>query len=181
MAILNKKRLFQFCLILYVLVYILLGNLFINTSSVDLDYKTFTESDSCRYTINQINFYDFEEASKSIKDSNSKATSNQDKALNCQPKILLPFDPTKPEEALNLSAQDYFALVDWTGRLIDPRKKGFITASTPSILATLDIDIEQWANLTQHFQQKFASIAGQREQLYACAKAHGQKWYRGVG
>jgi hypothetical protein len=65
MAILNKKRLFQFCLILYVLVYILLGNLFINTSSVDLDYKTFTESDSCRYTINQINFYDFEEASKS--------------------------------------------------------------------------------------------------------------------
>ena len=65
MAILNKKRLFQFCLILYVLVYILLGNLFINTSSVDFDYKTFTESDYCTYTINQINFYDFEEAGKS--------------------------------------------------------------------------------------------------------------------
>ena len=61
----SKKNLFLSIAIIYFLIYILFANFVINTNSTDLDYKSFTLSDSCKYTINQINFYDFQEADKS--------------------------------------------------------------------------------------------------------------------
>ena len=61
----SKKNLFSFIAIIYFIIYILFANFVINTGSTDLDYKNFTTSDSCKYTINQISFYDFEEADKS--------------------------------------------------------------------------------------------------------------------
>ncbi len=61
----SKKNLFLSIAIIYFLIYILFANFVVNTNSTDLDYKSFTSSDSCKYTINQINFYDFEEAGKS--------------------------------------------------------------------------------------------------------------------
>ena len=61
----NKKNLFLSIAIIYFLIYILFANFVVNTNSTDLDYKSFTSSDSCKYTINQINFYDFKEADKS--------------------------------------------------------------------------------------------------------------------
>jgi hypothetical protein len=61
----NRKKIFLFITILYFLIYIFLGFFLTNYSQSDLDYKTFTHSDACKYSINQINFYDFEEAGKS--------------------------------------------------------------------------------------------------------------------
>ena len=61
----SKKKLFSFIGIFYFIIYILFANFIVNTNSTDIDYKNFTSSDSCKYTINQINFYDFEEADKS--------------------------------------------------------------------------------------------------------------------
>tara|TARA_Y100001970_G_scaffold260505_1_gene342673 strand:- start:3522 stop:5285 length:1764 start_codon:yes stop_codon:yes gene_type:complete len=61
----SKKNLFSFIGIFYFIIYILFANFIVNTNSTDIDYKNFTSSDSCKYTINQINFYDFEEADKS--------------------------------------------------------------------------------------------------------------------
>jgi hypothetical protein len=61
----NRKKIFLFITISYFLIYIFLGFFLNNYSKSELDYKTFTDSDACKYNINQINFYDFEETGKS--------------------------------------------------------------------------------------------------------------------
>lgn len=62
---LNKKKLFLFVSTIYFLIYIFSGFFLTNYSQSDIDYKSFTNSDSCKYNINQIDFYDFEEKGKS--------------------------------------------------------------------------------------------------------------------
>jgi hypothetical protein len=60
-----KKRIFISASVLYFIIYLLLGNSLLKTSTSNVDYKIFDEVNSCTYTISQINFYDFKESNKS--------------------------------------------------------------------------------------------------------------------
>ena len=61
----TKKNLLSIVLIAYFLVYIFFASFVTNFAMSDLDYKNFSTQNSCTYTINQIDFYDFDEADKS--------------------------------------------------------------------------------------------------------------------
>ena len=60
----KKKNVFILVSILYFFCYIFFANFLINTSTSDINYKNFSSTNSCKYTINQIDFYDFEETDK---------------------------------------------------------------------------------------------------------------------
>lgn len=65
--------------------------------------------------------------------------------------------------------QEYIDLVEWTGRLIHPDKKGYIPEDEPALLARMNIDVDAWCTLTTEFEKRFKSWVGSEhrvQQLY---------------
>lgn len=60
----NKKFFFLLFTILFTVIYLIYANLIIDNQTIDIDYKNFSDLNSCKYSINQIHFYDFEETDK---------------------------------------------------------------------------------------------------------------------
>jgi len=74
-------------------------------------------------------------------------------------------------QGLAFSLIDYIELVEWTGRIIRDDKRGFIDKSEPPILQRLSQNMDNWLNLTQHFEVSFGCMAGSTLQLtQACQK-----------
>ncbi|MCG5517460.1 hypothetical protein LPW29_15270, partial [Ectothiorhodospira sp. 9100] len=48
--------------------------------------------------------------------------------------------------------EDYLSLVDYTGRAIDPRKKGTIADTQPQILRRLGLAPDQWLAQSTQFE-----------------------------
>jgi len=98
-----------------------------------------------------------------------------------QPPALLPFSPIANTGAIPLNYGDYFELVDWSGRHIDPKKTGSIDENTPKILTILGIDIDDWLSAAKEFRRQYGSFAGSEENLRNYAHHHGRSWCKGVG
>ncbi|PCJ18649.1 MAG: hypothetical protein COB04_06975 [Gammaproteobacteria bacterium] len=64
------------------------------------------------------------------------------------------------------SLEGYLALVDYTGRIIRPAKRGAIFMALPTILHRIDIDASTWLkNSTQFeavYREKFAKRRSRR-------------------
>ena len=97
-----------------------------------------------------------------------------------QPKALLPFTSSQ-QGGIPFSLMDYLALVQNTGRIIDPRKKGYIEEDQLNILDSLDITEDVWLEMVQNFEGKFSGFAGKAELLYFHANRRGMAYYTGVG
>ena len=70
-------------------------------------------------------------------------------------KPLLHFEGALVQEVqtgIPFASEDYLALVDFTGRAIDPRKKGAIANTQPPILQRLGITPEQWLDQSTRFE-----------------------------
>ena len=61
-----------------------------------------------------------------------------------QPTQLKPFGGNHIKNTLPFAFLDYIELVDWSGRHIDPKKKGHIKNAVPKVLLTLNIEEAQW-------------------------------------
>jgi len=55
---------------------------------------------------------------------------------------------------------DYLELVDCTGRVLRDDKRGAISAQAQSILTRLEIEADQWIEMTSHFEECFKTLAG---------------------
>jgi len=55
------------------------------------------------------------------------------------------------------SLKDYLQLVDTTGRIIRPDKRGAIPINLPPILERLSINRQQWLQQSQQFEKLYAS------------------------
>lgn len=106
---------------------------------------------------------------------------NADYKTPAQPKSLLPFTATLDTKALPFSYGDYFELVDWSGRHIDPKKTGYISDNEPNILNKLNIDNDDWLVAVKEFRRQYGSFAGGEYQLRDYAHRHGRSWCKGVG
>jgi hypothetical protein len=60
---------------------------------------------------------------------------------------------------------DYCELVDCTGRCIREDKAGYIEQHHSPILERLDLDTEQWLNLTTEFEQHVSTAVGSEHML----------------
>ena len=63
-------------------------------------------------------------------------------------------------EGIPFTRQDYFDLVDWTGRTLREDKRGAIDSQLPPILQRLGIQPENWIDSVSHFQKHFFDAAG---------------------
>ena len=63
-------------------------------------------------------------------------------------------------EGIPFTRQDYFELLDWTGRSLREDKRGAIDSQLPPILQRLGIKPENWIDSVSHFQKYFFDAAG---------------------
>ncbi|MEZ6078786.1 MAG: hypothetical protein R3C56_24865 [Pirellulaceae bacterium] len=61
---------------------------------------------------------------------------------------------------LNMSSEDYLALLDWTARQVVNGKRGVTPADTPPILERLGLEPDVWCELVQDFDTLFSLVAG---------------------
>ncbi|MES1192161.1 MAG: alpha-amylase family glycosyl hydrolase [Steroidobacter sp.] len=83
-------------------------------------------------------------------------------------------------DALPITQQDYFTLVDTTGRLIREDKAGHISSELKPILKRFNIDPEQFMDQVQHFHERYAHCAGAPDNITAFAKRFKRRWGKGV-
>lgn len=79
-------------------------------------------------------------------------------------------------DGLPYSLIDYIELLDWTGRVIRPDKRGAIPANHPSLLNTLGIDDDAWIDLASRFGKDYQGAVGSLEELALFAAHTGKCW-----
>ena len=94
-----------------------------------------------------------------------KATDDEIKQQRLQ-RFDLPLKPLAPFEGnvtsreqigILFNLEDYLQLVDTTGRMIRPDKRGAIPINLPPILERLSINHQQWLQQSQQFERLYAS------------------------
>ena len=81
---------------------------------------------------------------------------------------------------LAITQADYLSLVDFTGRLIRPDKRGAVSGPPPAVLARLGYRDDQWLGHVQAVRSDFSRAMGTVESLMDKAAEIGQRWFRGV-
>ena len=75
-----------------------------------------------------------------------------------------------------MKLSDYLELVDCTGRVLRKNKKGSISSVSEKILTRLDIDEDQWLEMTSNFEGCFSLFVGSENSLrIACENLHYQR------
>jgi hypothetical protein len=69
-------------------------------------------------------------------------------------------------QGLPFKLTDYLELLDWTGRIIREDKRSAIAKELPPILQRLNINTENWIELTQTIETNFKGFIGQPEPLH---------------
>jgi REP element-mobilizing transposase RayT len=91
----------------------------------------------------------------------------------CLRRFEIPFKPLsyfegnitgKEQTGILFSAQDYIQLVDFTGRLVRPDKRGAISEHLPPILQRLNLSEKEWLNNATQFEQTFYRKFGRKRQ-----------------
>ncbi|MFK0573115.1 hypothetical protein [Endozoicomonas sp.] len=95
----------------------------------------------------------------------------------------LPLKPLRcpgqhPDNAIPFSRQYYFELVDWSGRMLKPGKRGAISGDTPPILTRLCIE-EEWLK-TIGWNNRFRRAAGKLAAMKSFAEKQGRQWFQGM-
>jgi REP element-mobilizing transposase RayT len=108
---------------------------------------------------------DYTSAKKRIIKAKSAHTANHP---NQQSKALLNFAGNPKQSmpiGLPFKLTDYLELLDWTGRIIRDDKRGTISKTLPPILQRLDINADNWIELTQTIESNFKGFVGKPESL----------------
>lgn len=71
--------------------------------------------------------------------------------------------------------KDYLALVDWTGRILRPDKRGVIDQNEPDILNRLNLSTDNWRILTTEFEYQFKQWVGSEDIVRAVCESKGYK------
>jgi REP element-mobilizing transposase RayT len=101
-------------------------------------------------------------------------------------------DPAAPTRSLDpiagslrqnfdLSSTDYLQLLEWTGRMLAPGKRGRIAEDAPAILSVIDRDAVRWTTRVSAFGSGWMRAAGSAQDLIALAERLGQRWMQGIG
>jgi len=82
---------------------------------------------------------------------------------------------------LPMTAEEYFGLVDRSGRMIRPDKPGAIDVDLGSILLRIGANPEAWPETISSFGRQFSLVAGLLANLRNFADRLGRRWFKGVG
>ena len=96
---------------------------------------------------------------------------------------LLPFSGTERQDQptdLPFNLKDYLDLVDTSGRIAHPGKRGTIPESQHKLLGTLGIDANVWMPTVTQMQRRFEPFLGAPHRLRQIAESRGWRWVRGL-
>ncbi len=96
---------------------------------------------------------------------------------------LMPFDGsshTSTHTALPFTREDYFQLVDATGRAIREDKPGYISDDTPKIIKQFGIEPNKWIAHVQNFEQRYANACGSEDKIVRYAERFNRKRGKGI-
>ncbi|MCB1628997.1 MAG: hypothetical protein KDI48_14820, partial [Xanthomonadales bacterium] len=112
-------------------------------------------------------------------------------------KLLQPVAGVPGELTLGISVRHYLGLVDWTGRVMHPTKRGKIDGAPPSVLDSLGLrdNAEQrpalldrfelsdraWTHQVKGTESDFYRVIGAAERILTYAEDIGQQWLQGIG
>tara|TARA_R110002012_G_scaffold224450_2_gene396429 strand:+ start:680 stop:1669 length:990 start_codon:yes stop_codon:yes gene_type:complete len=105
------------------------------------------------------------------------------KKLKLQPSALMPFAGSPHEEkpkGIEYSLNDYFQLIDTTGRCIRDDKVGYLDNNQSPILERLGLDTAQWLTLTTEFEEHFCYAAGAEKMMNAFKRHTHHQRLRGM-
>jgi hypothetical protein len=94
---------------------------------------------------------------------------------------LSPIVGSAPRTRLPLGERDYLALVDWTGRIVRPDKRGAIPLDAPRLLDRLDTDLRAWRYQVLGIESRYWRAVGSADALIVKAAKMGQRWLKGSG
>ena len=83
---------------------------------------------------------------------------------------------TDIHSALPFTQEDYFTLVDVTGRSIRDDKKGHIFVQLAPILQRLGVQSKQWIHQVQHFGKSYGCCAGSANNIVEFAAKFERRW-----
>ena len=98
------------------------------------------------------------------------------------PLPLRPFEggaSTTSTGGIPFNLQDYFELVDWTGRCVRIDKRGAISSKTPRLLAQLGIDVGEWLPTVSELQVRYELVMGSPRRMSQFAQSQGKHFHRG--
>lgn len=81
---------------------------------------------------------------------------------------------------LPMSEEEYFTLVDRSGRLLRSNKHGIIDADLAPILERIGVKTERWSETISCFEDKFRLAAGMLDNLRKFADRLGKRWFTGL-
>lgn len=93
------------------------------------------------------------------------------------------FDGSSHDEApraIPFALQDYFDLVDDTGRVIRADKRGAINPKSQALLKQLGINPDHWLEHIRHFGQRHAHCAGSPVCIQEYANHFALRWRKGM-
>jgi len=96
---------------------------------------------------------------------------------------LMPFSGSSKTDihvALPFTREDYFDLVDVTGRVIRDDKRGFIPSEIPPIIQRFGINPDKWLEHVQHFSRRYGCCAGAAQKMKDYAEVFQRRWGKGV-
>ncbi len=94
---------------------------------------------------------------------------------------LMPFlDESQDRAAIPFDVKSYLELVDWSGRVVLPNKKGAISLATPPILQRLNVDSHQFAAYVRTKPDKLTNALGPAAALLKLAQSFGLKFLQGM-
>ncbi len=100
-------------------------------------------------------------------------------------KQLLPFSGNRSQQenilpGIDFEQQDYFTLLDWTGRSVRQDKRGAIPSNILPILERIQANENEWVNMVNHFGRRFYRVIGPIEMVKKIGKQINTHWVKGV-
>ncbi|MCU7816697.1 MAG: transposase, partial [Candidatus Thiodiazotropha sp. (ex Rostrolucina anterorostrata)] len=95
---------------------------------------------------------------------------------------LFPFVRSKGNEPLNgidFDEEDYFKLIDWTGRAIRDDKKGSIPEELAPILERLNLKPDAWLKSLKHYNSHYFKVLGAIDRIKDYAEVMDKCWFQG--
>lgn len=98
------------------------------------------------------------------------------------PPDLIPFAESSPlgaEPQLPFTLQDYLELLDSTGRVVHPQRRGAIPPSSARLLEELGLEPGEWLRSVAALQARFRLFIGAPQRVSSLAEQRGWRWIRG--
>jgi len=122
-----------------------------------------------------------ERIAKHIAEKDSHPDDSTGRRTRMAPLLAFSDKPAGQQEqlAIPFTLEDYFLLLDWSGRAFRADKRGLIPGDIPPILERLGVDPAQWIESTRYYRSRFRRALGSVAAMRSYCERIGARWLRG--